>query len=350
MRKVLAATLAGAVLLTSGLAEAGPPRDNQDKPWGRGVFSVGGGLGGSFFGDGGGSLVFGVNAEYFVWHGIGLGLGYSNQFLFLSDSYKRNFPGIEDRVPTYFGYLSPTLRVFLFRSFRFSPYVIGGTGPVFLNNQQPTLGQWQAGGGVYIGLGRSAALDIGVGVSQLYTRSACERATGETFTAQQTGRTSDTRVFVNTCAIGIFPRIGIVFGFGGKKEGDRKTRREKKRERETEGWVPPEDAPSEGEPPPEYAPAPEPVAPTPVEEVPGYEAPAEPDPEPVVPAPEESIPPEGSPPVEGEPGPVADPEPPAGDLPPAPDGAEPPVDAPVEEPGEPSAPPVQTPTPLPDGG
>lgn len=354
MNKLVAGALAGAFFLASGAAQAGPPRNQDDKPWGRGVFSVGGGLGGQFFGDGGGSLSFGVSGEYFVWHGIGLGLGYTNQFIFLSNSFRDQYPNIEDRVPTYFGYLSPTLRVFLFRSYRFSPYILGGVGPVFTNNQAPTLGQWQAGGGVLIGLGRFAALDIGVGVSQLFTTSACERGTSDVFTAAETGMAADTRVSVGQCSIGIFPRIGVVFGFGGKKsQDDRKSRRERKREKEMEGWVPPEAEPEQGEPPPEFAPAPEPVEPTPVEETPGYAAPAadpapaptpapepEPEPEPAAEPDATGAPPDGAAPpapVEGDPGPPADaPQPPA-NAPETPDG-------PASPDVEPDLPPVQQPS------
>lgn len=350
MRRRLAATLsaaislttAGAVALTSSAALAGPPApeaSKPDKPWGRGVFTVGGGLGGTFYGDSGGSLSFGVGAEYFVWHGIGLGLNYTNLFVFLSNSIKNDFPGIEDRVPTYYGFLSPTLRVFLFRSFRFSPYVVGGTGPVFLNNGQPTLGRWEAGGGFYIGLGPRAALDIGVGVSQLYTRSACRRATTEVFTAAELGTTGDVRVETGNCGIGVFPRIGIVFGFGGSSGDDKKSRRERRRDKEMEGFEPPEATPDEGGAAPEYAPAPEnEPAPTPVEDSPGYAAP-------------ESSPESGAP-VEGEAAPVA--EDPVADgvedsaaLPPAPEGEGPPAGTPTEEPGDPSAPPVQSPSSLP---
>lgn len=302
------------------------------------MVSVGGGLGGSFYGDSGGSLSFGVGGEYFVWHGIGAGLSFYNDFSFFSNSFKNAYPGIENKIPTYFGTLMPALRVFLFRSFRFSPYVRAGTGPVFLNNDQPTIGEWQAGGGFYIGFSRNFALDVGVGVAQFYTESGCDRALSATYTAATSpavnpGQQVD--VYAATCGVRVFPRIGLVFGFGGQKDGDRKSRKEKKEEEANEGWVPPAATPSEGESAPEFAPAEE-TAPAPSETETGWEAPAEPAP---APAPVEETPVEETPVEE---------VPPAESQPPAESPAEPSVEGPVEEPGAESAPPVQSPSSLPN--
>jgi hypothetical protein len=193
---------------------------------------------------GGGSLLVAAGLSYFVVNNLGFGLSLRNFTTFLPASLKADFPGIEKQIPTNEFSVIPGVTVVLYRSFRFSPYIAGGVGPVFLNHKRGVVGEWNAGPGVLIGLGRMLALSLGVSFSM---RFPGDRATPPTATPATPRQCSS-----SACGLRWGINGGLVFGFGvGRKRNPP---------------PPPED--------PTYAPAPEPEpypepAPSPGYTVPG---------------------------------------------------------------------------------
>jgi len=252
-------------------------REPDDRPWARGTLMPSFGLGGSFGSRGGGSLLISGGLTYFVVNNLGLGLTLRNFTTFLSPTTKSDFPGIEKQIPTNEFSLIPGLTVVLYRSYRFSPYISGGVGPVFLNHKRGVVGEWNAGPGVLIGLGRLAAINLGINFSSMFPSARCEDA-------YRYGSGASAIVF-NSCGLRWGIQGGLVFGFGvGRKRNPQ----------------PPPPDPTYA-PAPYPAPAPEPypappappaapVAPVPTEEPTAAEpAPAEPS-APPTPAPDESVP------------------------------------------------------------
>jgi len=258
-------------------------REPDDKPWVRGTLMPSFGLGGGFSQGGGGSLLVAAGLSYFVVNNLGFGLSLRNFTTFLPASLKADFPGIEKQIPTNEFSVIPGMTLVLYRSFRFSPYVAGGVGPVFLNHKRGVVGEWNAGPGVLIGLGRMLALSLGVSFSMRFPADRCDDAYRFP---------GDTTQKLSACGVRWGINGGLVFGFGvGRKRNSP---------------PPPQD--------PTYAPAP---APEPYPEPapsPGYTGPG--------PAPTPSAPPPGEAPAATEP-PVVTEEPIA---------AEPPAPAPTAPP------------------
>lgn len=274
-RLTFACTLAVA-LSGAGVAHAQPPEESEDdRPWSAGTIVPSFGLGGSFSAGSGslynGALAFGGGVSYFVANGFGIGASFSNDFRFFSAQAKSDFPGIEDELPTYSGRLRPDITYVFFRSARFSPYLNAGVGPVFLNNGGGVLGEWAVGVGALIGLGGRAAIDLGLGASQVFPAGKCAEAWS--FTAS-TGDSVDGSA---NCGLYFFPRIGLVFSLGGK--------RARGSARAPAGPPPATPAPPPASPPP---PRPEPSSSA------GFEAPT-PTPDGASPQPSAAEPPAGYP-------------------------------------------------------
>jgi len=188
-------------------------REPDDRPWGRGTLMPSFGLGGGFSRGGGGSLLVGGGLTYFVVNNLGLGLSLRNYTTFLSSTTKALYPGIDKQIPTNEFSLIPGLTVVLYRSYRFSPYISGGVGPVFLNHKRGVVGEWNAGPGVLIGLGRMAALNLGINFSSMFPSARCDDA-------YRYGSGAAAIVF-NSCGLRWGIQGGLVFGFGvGRKRNN----------------------------------------------------------------------------------------------------------------------------------
>ncbi len=254
----------------------------DDRPWTRGVIMPSFGLGGSFGSRGGGSLQVSAGLNYFFVNNLALGLQLRNFTTFLPPSYKEAFPGIEKQIPTNELSLIPSFTAILYRSYRASPYVFAGVGPVFLNHKRGVIAEWNAGPGVLIGLGRRLAIDLGVNFSMRFPGDRCDKA--YTYTS------GDITVVSSACGFRWGIRAGLVFGFGVGRAHNPPPQ-------------PPQDpytsppSPSYPEPAPPPAPVPEPVAPLEPEapepgapvNTPAPDPNAQPDPPPV-PPPAETVP------------------------------------------------------------
>jgi hypothetical protein len=280
-------------------ADAAARTDERGRPFARGTFQPSLGLGASF----GGPLAvmhLGLGARYFVVHGLGPGLEVSDTILVYGPQTRAQFPGIERQLPTNIVRILPSLQWVFVRTRWFSPYVLGGAGPVFYNHGGGTVGEWMAGGGAFIGLGGPVFVDLGVGFSGVFPRETCRAA----FTYQSEAGGAE----LDACSFSWGPRLGLAlaFGVGGDSGRRRKTR------------APP--------PPPERgweAPVPEPPPPA-----------SEPSPEPP-PAPELEEPPAGAP----ETAPAGEePAPPIPDAAPAPDLVAPEIDEPAPPPSDANTP------------
>jgi len=290
--------LAGALLWPSMAAARPFSLLPDDKPWTSGTLMPSFGLGGSFYRGGGGNLLVAAGLNYFFVNNLAVGLNLRNFTTFLPSYYKMDFPGIEKQIPTNEFSMIPGLTVMLYRSFRFTPYIYGGVGPVFLNHKRGVVGEWNAGPGFLIGIGRRMALDIGVNFSMRFPGEKCDAA----YSYNGSGGNA---VFFGACGIRWGIRAGLVFGFGVG--------------RQKHAAPPPQDpystpsaqpAPPPGYPPPspgyappttpEPTPAPTPIAPPPEGEGPGPST---------TPAPAETVPvvPPGESPPAGESVPVAPP-------------------------------------------
>ena len=303
-------------------SEAQAKNDEQGRPWARGTWAVGPGFGVGFGGDIT-SLTFGAGGEYYVLHGWSFGADISDTVFIYSDALESEFPGLKRNVATNAFFFIPQSRYVFYRSYRFSPWVRAGLGPVALNHGGGAAAQWVAEPGVYIGLAGPVYLRLGVTFSSIFPGDACKNA----FTFE--GSAGAVRID-GVCGFQWSPGIGIVFAPKGK------TRRERRREERQRRAPPPSN--------PMY------VAPEPDE--PGTVAP-EPTPEPV-PTPEPAPTPEPEPSEVGpQPAPEPAPEPspePAPAPAPIPDPAAPePLPAPTPGP-EPAPGPAPAPTPEPAPG
>ena len=251
----LTVSLLAAALVWPSVATARPfSPQPDDKPWTRGTLMPSFGLGGSFYRGGGGNLLVAAGLNYFFVNNLALGLQLRNFSTFLPSYYKQDYPGIEKQIPTNEFSMIPGVTVMLYRSFRFTPYVHGGVGPVFLNHKRGVVGEWNAGPGFLIGIGRRMALDIGVNFSMRFPGDKCDAA----YSYNGSGGNA---VFFGACGLRWGIRAGLVFGFGvGRK-------RHQAPPPEDPYYTPPEPAPA---PTPGYAapgtgyapaPAPEPAAP-----------------------------------------------------------------------------------------
>jgi hypothetical protein len=298
----LTVSLLAAALVWPSVATARPfSPQPDDKPWTRGTLMPSFGLGGSFYRGGGGNLLVAAGLNYFFVNNLALGLQLRNFSTFLPSYYKQDYPGIEKQIPTNEFSMIPGVTVMLYRSFRFTPYIHGGVGPVFLNHKRGVVGEWNAGPGFLIGIGRRMALDIGVNFSMRFPGDKCDAA----YSYNGSGGNA---VFFGACGLRWGIRAGLVFGFGvGRK-------RHQAPPPEDPYYTPPEPAPA---PTPGYAapgtgyapaPAPEPaapVAPAPIAEPEGP-APAPAAPQPTSPSEAPLAPAPAEPPV-GETVPVAPP-------------------------------------------
>jgi len=107
-------------------------------------------------------LNFGVGASYFVLHGFALGLRVEDTVYIYRESFRQDFPGVEDTSPTNAVLLLPTAQYVFARRYSVSPFVTAGVGPVFYNHQRGTVGQWLVGAGAYIRLASSVRLALGI--------------------------------------------------------------------------------------------------------------------------------------------------------------------------------------------
>jgi hypothetical protein len=250
------------VALAPAVASARPfSLQPDDKPWGRGTLMPSLALGGSFGSRGGGSLLVGAGLTYFVVNNLGLRLSLTNFTTFLPKSYETEYPGLKKSIPTNEFSITPGVMVVLYRNYRFSPYIHAGVGPVFLNHKRGVIGEWNAGPGVLIGLGRRLAINLGVSFSSRFPSEKCETA------YQYQGQD----VFYNPCGFRWNINVGLVFGFGvGRQRRD----------------------PDEYQPPPAYQPAePPPSSYPPPEAPPTYAPPAEYPPPTTAPPPDATTPP-----------------------------------------------------------
>jgi len=212
VRRALPLALSLLTLLTVPATAAARPfsREPDDKPWVRGTLMPSFGLGGSFGSRGGGSLLVAAGLSYFVVNNLGLGLSLRNFTTFLPSSLKADFPGIEKQIPTNEFSVIPGMTLMLYRSYRFTPYIGAGVGPVFLNHKRGVVGEWNAGPGVLIGLGRMFAFSIGVNFSMRFPGDRCDAA--------YRYQGADTTVSFNSCGVRWGINGGLVFGFGvGRK-------------------------------------------------------------------------------------------------------------------------------------
>jgi hypothetical protein len=311
-----------AVALAPSDANARP--DQKGRPFGKGTFQPSLGLGASF-GDPDINVVnLGLGARYFPVNGLGPGLSVDDTILIYTKSLKADFPGIEDQTPTNIVRLMPSLQWIFVRTRWFSPYVLGGVGPVFYNNGRGTVGQWLAGAGAYIGIGGPVFISLGVNFTGPFPRSDCLDAF--TYNVPPPNQQS---IQLSSCSYNISPTIGLALAFGvGGGGGKRKAKKNPPPSDEpppSRGWDDPEPA--------EPEPGPEPVQPEPTR------------PEPIDPAPSDA---EGPTP-EGPNAPTDDPAVSSPDDAPEPTDTEPTVDEPSQPSGpegppkisEPAAPPPE---------
>jgi hypothetical protein len=291
--------LAFTLALLPAVASARPlSLQPDDRPWGRGTLMPSLALGGSFHRGGGGSLLLGAGLTYFVVNNLGVSLNVRNLTTFLPDS----LSSIKGTIPTNEFALTPGLLVVLYRSYRASPYVHGGAGPVFLNHQRGTIGQWSAGPGVLIGLGRRLALNLGLSFSSRFPVGKCEAAY----------RVQDIDYFYNPCGFAWNINVGLVFGLGVGRQ-----------RRDPDAEAPPSYQPAPAPPPTTYPPPQPPPAYAPVEpsEAPPSDAPPNPDQPAYAPPPAApSTPPPGPAPASPSPPPAPATPPPGESVPVTPPG------------------------------
>jgi hypothetical protein len=204
--------LALSALLTIALASptrtAWAKDDAKGRPFARGTFVPALNAGAGFSQDLT-VISVGLGASYFLVHGLAAGLQVSNTFLIWSSGIKARFDRIEEEIPTNVVRLTPTLQYVFWRSRWFSPYVLGGVGPVFFNHGGGTLGEWTAAPGALIGLGGRVYLDLGVGFSGTFPRSDCDAA----FSYNDTSDPPRTVSAEGFCGFRWGPRLGFLFSF-----------------------------------------------------------------------------------------------------------------------------------------
>ncbi len=210
---VAVAAVAG-VLLAPAQASAAP--DEQGRPWARGTVVPSFGLGFGYSQDLV-SLSFGLGGSYFIADGFSLGLHLDDEILLYSKSLKGELPDLENQIPTNVFSLTPVFQWVFLRRPRFSPYIFGGLGPVFFNNDSGVFGHWTAGPGAYVGLGGPVWLDLGVGFSGLFPTQSCNDA----FVYEPGGQGSGLEPIpvLDYCSFRWGPRLGLVLALGGGRSG-----------------------------------------------------------------------------------------------------------------------------------
>ena len=238
LRHIVAFAVSFAML---GVSTAEARETPGERPWQRGIVmpSIGFGVG---FQPSLTQLSLSIGGSYFVAKGLAIGLGVSDTVFIFSQDFRATYPGIEKQVATNMLRVMPSLRYVFWRNRRFSPYVQGGVGPVFLNHGGGTIGEWNAGPGAYIGLGGPVFLDLGVGFSARFPREACDRA----FFYESPDVAGQV---IDACSFRWGPRLGLVVALGTR-------RRSRRRGRAPQRSVPPRTQ----EPAPEALPAPEAAA------------------------------------------------------------------------------------------
>ncbi len=319
LRWLLAASLAGATGLTAQVARAADDdRDEERGPWSRGTIVSSLGFGGSF-GQYIHELQFELGVNYFVWHGLGLGLDVDDTIYIFREEFRRAYPRVKELSATNEVGLMPTLQYVFLRRFRVSPYVRAGLGPVFYNHKRGTVGEWMVGPGVYITIWGPLAFKIGIEFSAQFPLEKWRNAfryDPDPYVDEITGLTIDPPVksfrgcaiTSSLCSFNISFGGGLVFLF----RPDLKTRKRDKERREP----PPAPVNPMYEEPPVQA-EPEPVEPEPVEpETTDELAPPED-------APPEDAPPEDAPPLPEDAPPLPEDAPPPSEDAPPPDDAAP---------------------------
>lgn len=244
----------GAGVLAAGLAWSSPAEaadDDRGRPWAKGTVVPSFGFGFGYSQDLI-SLSFGLGASYYIANGFSVGLNLDDQILLYSGSLKGDLPDLENQIPTNVFRLTPVAQWVFLRRPRFSPYVFGGVGPVFFNNDNGVFGHWTAGPGAYIGVGGPLWLDLGVGFSGLFPTDQCNAS----FEYQPGGDFVDQTPIpvLDYCSFRWGPRLGLVLAFGG---GGRRSRKD--REPAPDPFMePPSNPMPENEPEPEPMTAPEP--------------------------------------------------------------------------------------------
>ncbi len=216
LRHIVAFAVSFAMLGVSTAEARETGETGGQRPWGRGIFMPSIGLGAGFQ-PSYTQLSLSIGGSYFVAKGLALGLGVSDTIFIFSQDFRATYPGIEKQVATNMLRVMPNLRYVFWRNRRFSPYVQGGVGPVFLNHGGGTIGEWNAGPGAYIGLGGPVFLDLGVGFSARFPRETCDRA----FFYDSPDVAGQV---IDACSFRWGPRLGLVVAFGGSRSSRRRRR------------------------------------------------------------------------------------------------------------------------------
>lgn len=197
--------------LPATTAHGEPPHGREDmrdaRPWSRHTLVPSFGFGLGFSPD----LVqvgLGLGVSYFAWHGLSFGLGVNDTLLIYGGAFRDRYPGVERQIPTNVLTITPSVQYVFYRSYRFSPYMGLGLGPVFFNHGNGIFGQWSAGPGAYIGIDGPVFLDVGVGFSGMFPTERCNDAF-----IYDNGMVRG-RVFEGFCNFSWGPRLGLVLAFG----------------------------------------------------------------------------------------------------------------------------------------
>ncbi len=207
--KPLNKLLSAAVHLSlTGLLLFGSPKvveaklDDAGRPWAQHTITVGPTIG---FGWGSYSttLVLGVGAGYYVLDGLEVSLFVTDSITFWNSRLENEFPGSSKQLPSNEVTILPSLRYVFYRSRSFSPYVMAGVGPSFLNHDSPVLGYWQGAFGAFVGAGKYVSLDLSLQLFGYFPQNLCQEA-----------YTSDTVILEGPCyPVGLGPGLGIVMSF-----------------------------------------------------------------------------------------------------------------------------------------
>ncbi len=254
----LGALVLAAAMSWSAPAEAAPP---DDRPWVPGWMVPRLVLGsGGLFGDVP-RLRMGLAGEYYVANGLAVGLELVDTIYFYQAELRRRYEGLENNLPTNAFEMVPTLRWVFFRSRRFSPYVLGGVGPVFANRGVGTHGVWVGQPGVLVHLRGPLYVDLGLRFSQPFPLGRCNDATAHTRGVED----RDLDDPAGFCSFKWQPVVGFLTPFG-----DRRARR-KREQLEERSTPPPHREPASnplGEAAPESPPRTEPIELVPPDESP----------------------------------------------------------------------------------
>ncbi|MEE9386902.1 MAG: hypothetical protein V3V08_26085 [Nannocystaceae bacterium] len=203
----LALHLAPAAVLASALTPTSARGDQDDGgPWSRGHVSIGLGAGVSGSRD---VTIIGaaIQGSYFVANGVALGAEVDETYLAWRPVIRSKYPHFADTIPSSVLRVTPTLRLVPLRSPHFSPFILAGAGPTFLNHNGGTLAHWIAMPGVMIAMGPRAFLSLGVRFTDDHPPSRCTDA----FTYKTVDGTM--LEIEGFCGFSWSPRIGLSFAF-----------------------------------------------------------------------------------------------------------------------------------------